>query len=231
MHLLSKAKGVLFDLDGTLLDTADDLGATLNYLLNRYAFKPVSSTQYRLVASDGVYPLLDLGFKEQLVNYDKLQLRQEFLDYYLLNLAKHTILYPGIAKLLSAIETANIPWGIVTNKPGFLTEPLLTNFPQFSHSRTNISGDTIAQSKPHPAPMLLASKEIGVAAEHIWYLGDAKRDIEAGNAANMTTVVAKWGYIKDQNACTSWQADHMVEDPLQLLEIIKQASRTKINQL
>ena len=219
--MLNTAKGVLFDLDGTLLDTADDLGAALNHLLKSYGFPAVASNEYRLVASDGVYPLLDLGFKEQLSKFDKEVLRQEFLDYYLENIAVHTTLFPGIEKLLSLIELANIPWGIVTNKPAFLTDPLLLKFNEFTNSQSNISGDTIKERKPHPAPMLLASKEIGVAAEHIWYLGDAKRDIEAGNAALMTTVAVKWGYIKSLDDCAKWQADHIISKPLDLVGISK----------
>lgn len=219
--MLKTAKGVLFDLDGTLLDTADDLGAALNHLLKTYGFPAVSSKKYRLVASDGVYPLLDLGFKEQLCKFDKEVLRQEFLDYYLANIATHTQLFPGIEQLLTLIENANIPWGIVTNKPAFLTDPLLLHFKQFKKSQSNISGDTIKERKPHPAPMLLASKEIGIAAEHIWYLGDALRDIEAGNAALMTTVAVKWGYIKQQDDCKTWQANHIISNPLDLVGISK----------
>ncbi|WOH37943.1 HAD-IA family hydrolase [Thalassotalea fonticola] len=219
--MLSAAKGVLFDLDGTLLDTADDLGAALNHLLNVYEFPVVSSKEYRLVASDGVYPLLELGFKQQLGRFDKEVLRQEFLDYYLANIANHTQLFPGIEQLLTLIEQANIPWGIVTNKPAFLTDPLLLHFKQFKKSQSNISGDTIKERKPHPAPMLLASKEIGISAEHIWYLGDAKRDIDAGNAALMTTVAVKWGYIKQFDDCSKWQADHIISNPLELIEITK----------
>ncbi|WNC70872.1 HAD-IA family hydrolase [Thalassotalea psychrophila] len=219
--MLSTAKGVLFDLDGTLLDTADDLGAALNHLLNAHGFTKVSSKEYRLVASDGVYPLLDLGFKEQLAKFDKEVLRQEFLDYYLENIATHTKLFPGIEQLLTLIEDANIPWGIVTNKPAFLTDPLLLHFEQFAKSQSNISGDTIKERKPHPAPMLLASKQLGVAAEHIWYLGDAKRDIDAGNAALMTTVAVKWGYIKPLDDCSKWQANHIISNPLDLVGISK----------
>ena len=217
--MLNKAKGVLFDLDGTLLDTADDLGATLNHLCAKYGFAPVTEPEYRMYASDGVYPLLDLGFKEQLKDFDKEQLRAEFLDYYLQNIAEHTKAYPGIFDLLNTIESAQIPWGIVTNKPGFLTTPLLKQFSQFSKSQSNISGVTLAHSKPHPAPMLKASQEIGIAPEHIWYFGDAKRDIDAGKAANMTTVIAKWGYIRADEDLNSWGADHSIENPLQILKI------------
>lgn len=225
--MLSIAKGVLFDLDGTLLDTADDLGASLNFLLDKYGFDHVDAAHYRMVASDGVYPLLDLGFKSELVHFDKEQLRAEFLTYYLANIAEHTILFAEVAQLINEIECAGIPWGIVTNKPAFLTDPLLCHFNEFASSKTNISGDTLPYSKPHPAPMLLASKELNVAPEHIWYFGDAERDIIAGNAVNMTSVIAKWGYIKDLNDCQNWQADHQIDNPLQILEISNCTSRTK----
>ncbi|MEW6999625.1 HAD family hydrolase [Colwelliaceae bacterium BS250] len=214
--MFSTAKGVLFDLDGTLLDTAKDLGASLNFLLAKYGFNDVCYEQYRLVASDGVYPLLELGFKEQLVNFDKEQLRQEFLDYYLLNIATHTQLFPGISELLKRLNDANIPWGIVTNKPEFLTTPLLKCFSEFAQSKSNISGDTLKQRKPHPAPMLLASAQIGIESSDIWYLGDALRDIEAGNAANMTTVAVSWGYLKSAKEHYAWQADYIIDQPQQL---------------
>ena len=95
------------------------------------------------------------------------------------------------------------------------------HFQQFTKSQSNISGDTIKERKPHPAPMLLASKEIGVAAEHIWFLGDAKRDIDAGNAASMTTIAVKWGYIKPFDDCAKWQANHIISNPLDLVGISK----------
>lgn len=217
--MLSIAKGVLFDLDGTLLDTAKDLGASLNFLLAKYGFDSVSYEQYRLVASDGVYPLLDLGFKEQLVNFDKEQLRQEFLDYYLHNIATHTQFFPGIKELLTRLNSAGIPWGVVTNKPEFLTTPLLKCFSEFEHSKSNISGDTLKQRKPHPAPMLLASAQIGVESCDVWYLGDAERDIAAGNAAKMTTVAVTWGYLKFAGEHNTWQADYAIDQPLQLYKV------------
>lgn len=228
--MLSIAKGVLFDLDGTLLDTADDLGASLNYLMGKYGFEQVSANQYRMVASDGVYPLLDLGFKDELVHFDKEKLRSEFLNYYLNNIAQHTLLFDGVEQLIVEIENANLPWGIVTNKPAFLTDPLLCHFKEFSNSITNISGDTLPYSKPHPAPMLLASEHLNVAPENIWYFGDAKRDIDAGNAVNMTSVIAKWGYIKDLKDCQNWHADYLINSPLEILKVSNCTTSANNNQ-
>ncbi|QBY05749.1 HAD family hydrolase [Thalassotalea sp. HSM 43] len=221
--MLSQAKGVLFDLDGTLLDTAKDLGACLNYLMDKYGFEHVSYEQYRLVASDGVYPLLDLGFAEQLVHFDREQLRQEFLDYYLENIAVHSKPFDGIVELIDAIERQNVPWGVVTNKPAFLTDPLMLQYPEFKQSIINVSGDTLPQRKPDPAPMLLASEALGVASKDIWYFGDAERDIQAGRRADMTTVIAKWGYIKNEQELASWQANYCVAHPLHILAVEDQA--------
>ncbi len=218
---LTNFNAVLFDLDGTLLDTADDLGATLNHLLQHYGFETVQSQEYRMVASDGVYPLLDLGFKEELVNFDRELLRQQFLQYYEKNIATHTTYFDGVEQLLIELNQQQMPWGVVTNKPGFLTDPLLSQFELFQHSKTNISGDTTAKSKPHPMPMFLASREINVAPEQILYIGDAKRDIEAGHAASMTTGIAKWGYIKDYDELPSWAAHHTLEHPLDILSLTK----------
>jgi len=212
--------GVLFDLDGTLLDTANDLGEALNYVLRKYGLAEVARENYRPIASDGALGLLTLGFAEQLENYDYEQLRAEFLAYYQENIAVHTCLYPGVSELLSALNKQNIPWGIVTNKPEGLTRQLLPNYPEFEKCLSLIGGDSLANRKPHPEPMIKACEEISVASEHCLYVGDALRDIQAGNNANSTTVIAKWGYILANEDCASWQADHHAESPLEVLTLI-----------
>jgi len=212
--------GVLFDLDGTLLDTANDLGEALNYVLRKYGLAEVAREHYRPIASDGALGLLTLGFAEQLENYDYEQLRAEFLAYYQENIAVHTCLYPGVSELLSALNKQNIPWGIVTNKPEGLTRQLLPNYPEFEKCLSLIGGDSLANRKPHPEPIIKACEEISVASEHCLYVGDALRDIQAGNNANSTTVIAKWGYILANEDCASWQADHHAESPLEVLTLI-----------
>lgn len=208
---------VLFDLDGTLLDTANDLGEALNYVLGSKNLPLVSKQQYRPVASDGAKGLLELGFGEKLLNYDFDELRQAFLTYYQNNIAVHTTLYPQIEELLMALDDKEIPWGIVTNKPEYLSQCLIPHFSQFQQCKVLVAGDTLPQRKPHPAPLLFACEKMNIDAKRCVYVGDAPRDIEAGNSADMHTIIAQWGYIADQNVCHRWHANTMTFNPLDIL--------------
>jgi len=216
-----KHKAVLFDLDGTLLDTANDLGEALNYVLKSKGLDTIAREDYRPIASDGAKGLLELGFKESLVNYNYDELRQEFLNYYEENIAVHTCLYPHIEELLTHLNEMNIPWGIVTNKPEYLSKILVPKFPQFNQCKSLVAGDTLPQRKPHPAPILFACKQMNITPEDCIYVGDAPRDIEAGNSANMHTVIAQWGYISNIKQCIHWQANAMTLNPLDILLTIK----------
>jgi len=217
----TKILGVLFDLDGTLLDTANDLGEALNYVLRKYGLTEITRENYRPIASDGALGLLTLGFSDQLKYFDYEQLRAEFLAYYAQNIAVHTCLYPGVSELLIALNKHSIPWGVVTNKPEGLTRKLLPYYPEFEKCLSIIGGDTLPNRKPHPEPILKACEEIAVTSNHCLYVGDAIRDIQAGNYANTTTVIAKWGYILASEDCTTWLADHHAEAPLDILSYIK----------
>ncbi|OKY25424.1 HAD family hydrolase [Thalassotalea sp. PP2-459] len=216
----NKYQGVLFDLDGTLLDTANDLGAALNYVLSQFDLPTVEKQVFRPVASDGAQGLLALGFADKITEYDQPALRRMFLDYYEENLAAETCLYPEVPELLQALNERDIPWGIVTNKPEYLTTLLLPNFTEFTHSQVMVGGDSLAERKPHPLPLLHAAEHIGVAPEQCLYVGDALRDIQAGNAANMSTAIAQWGYIKEQDNLATWQAKYISASPEKLLSII-----------
>jgi phosphoglycolate phosphatase len=211
---------ILFDLDGTLLDTANDLGAALNYVLSKYNIAEVSKELFRPVASDGAKGLLELGFGEQLTHYNYETLRGEFLNYYQKNIAVQTCFYPGIEELLTNLIDNNIPWGVVTNKPIDLTLDLLPHFSIFSHCCSIVGGDSLKEKKPHPAPLLYACKQMNVDASRCIYVGDAIRDIEAGNAANMYTIIAEWGYILDKYSCLNWQADLIAVDANRISQII-----------
>lgn len=211
---------VLFDLDGTLLDTANDLGAALNHVLAKYNKPAVAAEKYRPIASDGALGLLNLGFGKEISHYNYDELRQQFLDYYADNIAVHTCLYSGVASLLAKLEANNIPWGIVTNKPEGLTKKLLPHYKEFKHCAVMVAGDTLPQRKPDPAPILYACKQINVDHKHCFYVGDALRDIQAGNSAEMKTFVAQWGYILADETCQTWQADHIIASPTDLLNFI-----------
>lgn len=216
----NNVKAVLFDLDGTLLDTADDLGAALNHVLMQYSLPNVAADKYRPIASNGAQGLLELGFGEKLPLFNYEMLRAEFLDFYETNIATKTKLYHGTASLIEKLNSKEISWGIVTNKPEYLTKRLLPYFSEFNSSQVMVGGDTLAQRKPHPEPLLYAAKKLKIAPEQCLYVGDAIRDIEAGNAANMTTVIAQWGYIQQGEDLSKWQADFSCKKPLDLLSII-----------
>ncbi len=219
--LSNKYTSVLFDLDGTLLDTANDLGEALNYVLNKHGLPNVEREKYRPVASDGSKGLLELGFGDQLSLFDFDQLRDEFLTYYEENIAVHTQLYPGVEDLIKRLDTNNIPWGIVTNKPEYLSKILVPQFPEFNQCKSLIAGDTLPQRKPHPAPLLFACKQMNIDPLSCVYVGDAPRDIEAGNNAGMLTIIAEWGYIVDKNSCKQWQADFTTQSPIDISLSIK----------
>ena len=141
----------------------------------------------------------------------------EFLQHYNNNLCVDTVLFPGIEQMLEQLRQNQLPWGIVTNKPEFLTQELLPHFSEFNDCAVVVCGDTLEQAKPHPAPLLYAAEKLGVAPESIWYVGDAQRDIQAAKAANMPSVLAEYGYIADTDDPDSWQADFAIQTPQQLL--------------
>lgn len=212
-----KPNAILFDLDGTLLDTARDLGNALNQMLIRLKRPTVAYETYRNIASDGAKGMLELGFGEDLKNFDFASLRQQFLDYYENNICVDTDYFVGIECLLLTLNQNNIPWGIVTNKPEFLTLQLVTSFPLLQNCAVIISGDTLSERKPHPLPLLHAEKKLALSSSNTWYVGDAERDIQAANAANMTSVIAQYGYISDIQQTNKWNAHHSISKPSDLL--------------
>ncbi len=215
-----KIEGILFDLDGTLLDTAGDLGAALNYVLKKHNLAPLPEEAYRPVVSDGALGLLTLGFGKKLADYNYDNLRAELLEYYQQNIAENTFLYPHIPELLKALDKANIPWGIITNKPEDLSLKLIPHFPELATSKILLGGDSLAERKPHPMPMYYACDKLNINPENAIYVGDAPRDIQAGNGANMYTIAALWGYILDTTICHQWGADYLATTPAQITEFI-----------
>ena len=215
--MLKKPNAILFDLDGTLLDTARDLGNALNQILSTLKRPTVAYEVYRNIASDGAKGMLELGFGEDLKNYDFANLRQQFLDYYENNICVDTDYFVGVENLLLALNRNNIPWGIVTNKPEFLTLQLVTSFPLLQNCAVIISGDTLNERKPHPLPLLHAQEKLALESPNTWYVGDAERDIQAANAANMVSVIAEYGYILDIQQTNNWNAHLSIHNPIDLL--------------
>ena len=215
-------KAVLFDLDGTLIDSADDLGAALNYVHCELSQPPIDGTLYRTQASNGTLALLKLGFGELWESFDtdKIKaLKQKFLDFYSQNLWKQSTFYEGVVPLIQFLDEHGIKWSIVTNKPAHLTDPLIKQIPEFGHCHNIISGDTLDRAKPNPDPLLHSCKLMKVKSEDCIYIGDDERDIIAGNRAGMKTAAALWGYLNG-NPATNWQADLFLDSPWLLLDHI-----------
>ena len=212
---------VLFDLDGTLLDTAPDLTLALNQLLASKHKAPVTLEHARNHVSQGAVAVTRLGFPEVTDKTEFEQLRQEFLRYYAGNICVESALFSGMEALLTIIEENNTPWGIVTNKPGWLTMPLLDALSLSDRAACIISGDTLEKRKPHPDPLLHACKILNLSPENTIYLGDDPRDIYAGNAAGMYTCVAKFGYIDSMYDTDLWGADFSIDSPDQLMQHIQ----------
>ena len=215
---MTQIRTVLFDLDGTLADTAPDLAFALNQVLREQGCEPLPFAQIRPVVSHGGIALIKLGFniEETAAQFDPL--RQRLLAIYREHIVRETTPFEGMLELLDAIEARGLNWGVVTNKPGWLTEPLLEGLRLKQRAAAIVSGDTLPERKPHPAPMLLACEQAGSHAAECLYVGDAQRDIEAGRNAGMKTLVALFGYIGEKDQPEQWQADGMVENALQILK-------------
>jgi phosphoglycolate phosphatase len=213
---MSEYSALLLDLDGTLLDTAPDMGGALNRLRAEHGLEPLSHASIRPVVSHGAARLVALGFPQAAdAEFERLRLR--FLELYSQNLAEHTRLFPGVERVLAELERRNLPWGVVTNKPGWLTDPLLAALGLDRRAGCVVSGDTVAERKPHPLPLLHAAALIGVPPARCVYVGDAERDIQAGRAAGMTTVIAAYGYVAADDDLASWRATGSVDEPEALL--------------
>jgi len=209
---------VLFDLDGTLLDTAPDLAGALNRLRASRGYPPLPYAEVRPHASHGSFALTRLGFELAEDSAEFEATRLELLDVYHRHVADETTLFPGMGSLLETIESAGLRWGIVTNKPGWLTEPLLAKLSLGVVPGCVVSGDTLPERKPHPAPLLLAAEQIACQPAHCVYVGDAARDIEAGKRAGMYTLVAGYGYLGPDDDPQAWAADAIVSAPADIAD-------------
>jgi len=217
-RLLDSTQGMLFDLDGTLLDTARDLvGALAMVCAAEQQPTPdvAIASQY---VSTGAIGLVRLAFPS--ADADKHEeLRQRLVTAYEQNLCVHTIAYPGILELLAELDSAGIRWGVVTNKMKYLAEPILDALSLLDRCATVVGGDTAARNKPDPAPIEYALREMSLAADQAVYVGDAEKDIVAGKAAGTRTVAVTWGYIIPGHDPYSWDADYTIEQPEQLLNL------------
>ncbi len=219
MSAAARHTALLLDLDGTLLDTAPDMALALNRLRCEHGHPELPFGTVRPHVSHGARALVELGFGTPAPEeFERLRLR--FLALYADALAGGTRLFPGCAELLEALERRGIPWGIVTNKPGYLTTPLLAALGLQRRAACVVAGDTLAERKPHPLPLLHAAALIGRAPGDCIYAGDAERDIIAGRAAGMRTVAVRYGYLADGEDPAAWRPDAIVGAPGELLGLL-----------
>lgn len=217
--IVLESAAVLFDLDGTLVDSAPDLAGAVNALRVRRGLSALPLAQLRPYASHGARGLLGAGLSVTPEYPDFEGLRDEFLDYYQSHACVETALFNGIEHVLQMLEAHHVPWGVVTNKHERFTMPLLDQLHLTSRAAVVICGDTTEHAKPHPAPLLMAADRLGLSPESLIYIGDDFRDIKAAKAANyQLSIAAAYGYC-DINEVSSWRADFIVHKPIELLGI------------
>lgn len=218
-------RAVLFDLDGTLVDTAPDLAGALNRLLAERRRAAVSPAVARPVTSSGTRGMLRVGFGIGPDHPDYAELRARFLAYYEEDICRETRLFDGVAELLAALEARAIRWGIVTNKPERLTRLLLDALRLLIRAGCIVGGDTTEHAKPHPAPLVYGARLIGVRPDQCLYIGDDLRDVQAARAASMPVIAAGYGYLGEDADPTVWSADGVISDPREVLKYLEQPSR------
>jgi phosphoglycolate phosphatase len=211
-------QAVLFDLDGTFADTAPDLHFALDQVLLSQGRQPLTYEQMRPTVSHGSNAMLRLAFGQDPESEEMRPIRQEFLNIYESNIARKTRLFAGMEGLIDTLDSRLIPWGIVTNKPSWLTDPLMAALGLRERAACIVSGDTTSHAKPHPEPILHACRTIGAEPIHSIYIGDAQRDIEAGRRAGTKTLIALFGYLSDEDNPEEWSADGEISHPLEILE-------------
>jgi 2-phosphoglycolate phosphatase len=211
---------VLFDLDGTLVDTAPDLGAALNEMRARRDLAPLDYALIRPQASHGSQGLLRLGFGVSVDDPQFAALRNEFLDIYSACLIDNSPLFPGVTDMLDGLEQRGLSWGIVTNKPARYTDPLVAHLGLDRRAACIVSGDTCARPKPHPEPMHHACRVADSPPSQCLYVGDAERDMQAARAVGMPALVALYGYLAEDDTPEAWGGHGFIETPGALLDYL-----------
>lgn len=218
--MFTQIDAVLFDLDGTLVDSAPDLGAAADKMRTDRGLPSYPLARYRPMAGAGARGMLDIAFNMGPDHADFSTLREEFFTNYERSLTERTFAFDGVNELIEAILAKRLVWGVVTNKAARFTLPLTAQMPLFATAGAIVCGDTTAHAKPHPAPMFEAARRIGVAPERCVYVGDDQRDIIAGLAAGMGTVAATYGYLGQETDTKAWGAHAAISTPLALLALL-----------
>ncbi len=220
---LSRIEAVLFDLDGTLIDSAPDLGAAADKMRTDRGLPSLPHEQYRPMVGAGARGMLGVAFGMPPEHPDYAVLREEFFVNYENCMTQRTYAFDGVDQMIGQLVAQRLPWGVVTNKSARFTEPLTRGMPLFQTAATVISGDTTPHAKPHPAPLLEAARRLGLAPGRCVYVGDDERDIVAGHAAGMFTVAAAYGYLGNGGHMQAWGAHAVIDSPLQLLQLLAKA--------
>ncbi len=220
MMKFENVQAVLFDLDGTLIDSAPDLGAAVDKMRVARGMSSLPLSHYRPMAGAGARGMIALAFGWTPDHPDYEQLKEEFFVNYESCMTERTFAFEGVAQLIQELVDLKMPWGVVTNKSKRFAEPLTQAMPLFASAAVVISGDTTPHAKPHPAPLLEAAKRLGVDPTACVYVGDDERDIVAGHAAQMKTVAATYGYLGAQADVQRWQAHAQIDSPEQLLKML-----------
>ena len=213
-------EGVLFDLDGTLLDTAPDMVRALCQLCQERGLPEPTLAEIRPSVSHGSPGMLKAGLGLAMDDPRYEECNQRFLELYREAIAIETILFPGMAEVLACLESRAMGWGVVTNKPGWLTEPLLKALGLWTRAACVVSGDTLDKKKPDPEPLWYACERLQIAPHRALYVGDAERDMQAGKRAGMTALVARFGYLSTEDRPEEWGADGFLEQPIDLFKYI-----------
>ncbi len=226
MNALPRPRAVLFDLDGTLADTAPDLVHALNETLRHYGRPALPFEQIRPVVSHGGIALIRLGFGMDPQDPGFEERRQHLLRVYEDNICRHTRLFDGMAQVLDTLERRGIAWGVVTNKPAWLTDPLMQALGLDRRTPAIVSGDTCPERKPHPMPLLHACEQLGVSPEDCWYVGDAGRDMQAARAAGCLPIGATFGYLHPDDPVEHWGSALDIDHPGVLLRLLEDGTDT-----
>lgn len=219
--MFKNINAVLFDLDGTLIDSAPDLGAAADKMRTDRGMSSLPLADYRPMAGAGARGMLGVAFNIAPGHADFEMLKEEFFKNYEACMTERTYAFEGVAHLIAQLDQAGLKWGVVTNKSERFTLPLTRAMPLFNTAQTIVGGDTTPHAKPHPAPLLEAARQIGVPPERCLYVGDDERDIIAGRAAAMPTVAAAYGYLGAMSDTAHWNADATIATPAALLPLLQ----------